>query len=806
VGIRRAATLLTVLGLHACDDPPAAAPDAGPPEGLCAECRRAADCPEGLRCRFNRCLDPAHPEACDEPEEDAGPRRDADTGPPPGACAEWEVKEGWEPLPPPCGNRLTQALGEEEEGDDGEGEVPGWPPAGGDMLSWPDGVSLGLVLRGIDPESEAPAAAPVVHIYPRTGRLSNPIAIRLCIEDDNGYGDIDGDQVEVRVAGRERLSEILWIPTRPTRICGQLQHPYESTARGWDELEGGPITVEARAADHGGLSGTDSVTWTLVPAPEVRFKGVTVPAGLGGYSFFGNNHDGGVAFVDLNGDDHPEVFFTNGAGRSNKLYWNRCDGTFEDVTDRTPVGKAGFEFSSVVFSDIDNDGDDDLYVLGDHPVLKLEAMGGGFDDNPVPGHPNFLFRNEGGRCLTDGTWDAHLEDLSPDATPFRSGSGAFADYDLDGCIDVVVGHRRIGGHDPVWDPDRLYRNDCTGRFTDVTDEAGVDDYLRDALGVLFEDLNGDRYPDIYLVHTAGVANSRRTQPDAMGRMASEVGDDILYLNNGDGTFSDVTHDVGVGTHAFAGMGGAVGDYDGDGDMDLYLTDLSEPLSLGNAMYRNLQAETGEFRFEEVCFELGSRPLCGEFSFGTVFADFDLDGNVDLFHGGADGRWIYMGNGEGDFHAPVGPNYARYDDRASGVPAMQDVRGAAAADFDRDGDVDLVVMQEDTVESNTPSILLRNDTPRNGRHWLEVKLVATRSNRTAIGARVDAWPEGKDGPRLVRQVSGGHSTFSQSEKIVHLGLGAWERVEVLEVRWPLAGSPVQTLTDVEADQLLVVTEP
>ena len=649
-----------------------------------------------------------------------------------------------------------------------------------------------------------------MRVYPRSGPFDGPFGLRMCISDPNGVTDLDPNALSFRFNGEELSSDFLWSVAGESKLCGIIRYPGigQQSLPGFRESRVWPAVVEARVVDMTGREAVDRAVYHAAELQPALFDSATEIAGLGRAGFGGNSHTLGPSWIDYDDDDFPDLFLPNGVQGANRIHRNNGDGTFEDVTDRTPLGLDRFEIVGALFADVDNDGDDDLYLLSGHPWLAVGASGeAGTRTNPVPGHRNFLFENHAGECFRDITEEAGLLDLNDAGLPYRTSAGAFADYDRDGCIDVFLVHWRMGGIvDPEFEDDRLYRGDCEGHFTDVTAEAGIDDHSRNGLAVLFADLNGDLYPDLYIVNVnEGVDAAQLSQRDDPGRhFGREAGDDLLFVNNGDGTFSEQTVALGVGPDLFAGMGIDVGDFDGDGDFDIYATDLDLPVGYGAVLYENQLAQTGQLGFRERAFELGSRPLTADFGWGATFGDFNLDGHLDLFTNGTGSRWIFLGNGEGDFDAATGPDDLFYPDDPSGMENLVSARGSAIADYDRDGDLDIMVMGSDPQGLQIPPVLYRNITPREGRHWLEVRLVGSRGSSTAIGAQVRVRPSGDEGPSMVRQVLGGHSSHGQSERILHFGLGPAERVAEVEVRWP--SGAVSTLRDVAADQLLRVVEP
>ena len=705
------------------------------------------------------------------------------------------------PAPPPAADA------------DGGGrfEFHGGEPGGGGGNA--DGAKLCSVIGEAIPPVGGSTGPPRIQLFPRSGGYVERLGVRACFSDPDGIKDVDCGSLRVSLDGVDLTDDMIWGWTLPDRVCGVVQNG--TFQRGWRTPAGNTAQAKVSIADSAGEMATDEVTYRRAAAPAVTFEEQGLVSGLSEVLFKGNTHNGGVAWVDIDDDDLPDLYLGNGAGRDNRLLRNRGDGTFEDVTAGTPLAHTDHETSAVLFADVDNDGDDDLYAIAGHPKLTLSVDGGGFDENPVPGHRSALFLNHGGgRCWEDATIRAGLLDQTVEGTDFRAETGAFADYDRDGCVDLYVVHRRLGGVDDTYDPDRLYRNNCDGTFSDATAAAGIDDDHRDGLGVLFEDLDGDLWPDLLIIHTAG--GTRYTRPRELGRMTPDAGDDMLWLNRGDGTFELLDPaQTGLGTHSFAGMGVAAADFDRDGDIDLHVTDIDEPLGLGNPVYRSLLAQTGELRFEEVSFELGDVAMSGDSGWGTLFADLDNDGWQDLFYVGPKSRWLYLGDGAGGFHALTGPQGGPgAPGEIHGVPDILEGRGLAAADYDGDGFGDLLAMQENQRALFLNPQLLHNATaPGPSRHWLQVRLrpalSPVGSNGAAIGARVEVRPEGsaeapERGPMLLRQVSGGHSAFSQSEKVLHFGLGGAQSVGLVTVRWP--GGRVQHLCDVAADELLTVYEP
>jgi enediyne biosynthesis protein E4 len=512
--------------------------------------------------------------------------------------------------------------------------------------------------------------------------------------------------------------------------------------------------------------------------------------GATGEFYFPELAHAGAAFLDFDNDSWLDVYLVQSGplagrpssteGSSSRLYRNRGDGTFEDVTATARVGGSGYGIG-VAVADYDRDGWVDLYVT------KLG--------------PNTLYRNNGrgadGRVtFTDVTAEAGVGD------PAYSSSAAFFDFDRDGDLDLYVcnyldwspriEHPCIGANGvrgycrPAEYPprsDTLYRNDGAGRdgrvaFTDVSERAGMRAVKANGLGVVTADFDGDGWVDVY------VANDQMPNH--------------LWINAKDGTFREeallrgaALNDLGL---APAGMGVATEDWDDDGDWDLWVVNLSGET---NSFYRNLGG--GEFRIVTDELRLGavSQPYTG---FGTGFFDYDNDGYYDLFI--ANGKVRADDDMELDYAEPNqllhGRSEGPFEDvSASAGPAfglLEVSRAAAFGDYDNDGDVDVLV-----ANNEGPVRLLRNEVG-NRSHWLSVQLVGKPGgiDRDAVGAVVTLEAAGRTRRRLVQPA---YSYCASNDPRVHFGLGQVDRVERLSVAWP--DGRTQELTDVAADQFLRV---
>src|SRR5271157_180271 len=530
--------------------------------------------------------------------------------------------------------------------------------------------------------------------------------------------------------------------------------------------------------------------------PSVQFSDVTRAAGIDFVHFKGSNGTStileetgpGVCVADYDGDGYMDIYFVNGRDLyqrgitvRNALYHNNGDGTFTDVTEKAGVPGTAYGLGCV-WGDYDNDGFPDLYVT---------QYG-----------KNVLYHNNGDGTFTDVTDKAGVG-ATELGTTFHTGA-TFFDYDRAGRLDLYVGgyadfrpgSRRTCdiGHGIEsscrpsaypGSPDVLNRNNGDGTFTEVTKASNIYQPNGANLAVGAADYDNDGWPDLFVTNDGVQA--------------------YLYHNNHNGTFTNVAMASGMALtadgNAMAGMCVSLGDYDNDGNLDLFITDFQ-------MMSDHLWHNDGKGFFEEVSEQSGiAEPTRNVLSFGGGFFDYDNDGWLDLFiANGSVYPEIEKVNAEIHYKQINTLFHNEHNGRFTDVTATAGNgfavphagRGVAFVDFDNDGYVDVVVGND-----GDPPLLLHNDGPAGGsprNHFVNFKLVGTRSNRDAMGARIKVRA---GGITQMREIAGGESYISQSDLRANFGLGRNTSVETVEVRWP--SGLHQVFRNVAADQFYLLVE-
>ena len=543
-----------------------------------------------------------------------------------------------------------------------------------------------------------------------------------------------------------------------------------------------------------------SAVSTSSPASPVLFVDVARQAGLNTPNVWGaTDHKrsiieakgSGLAFFDYDHDGWLDIYLTNGTrldanwppGQApiSHLYKNNRDGTFADVTGKSGLARTGWQ-TGVCVGDYDNDGWDDLFCCS-------------------WGH-NTLFHNNGDGTFTDVTRKAGVYDEQ-----VRWGAGAtWLDYDRDGCLDLFVcNYIKLDpaavsspGHDllcqwkgiPVMcgprglpgDTNILYHNNGDGTFTDVSEKSGIlKTGPRYSITAVSYDFDNDGWPDIYV--------------------AVDSEPSVLLHNKRDGTFTDIAVAAGCAYsdngHEQAGMGVAVGDYDCDGWLDIFKTNFADDTC-------NLYHNNGDGTFTDETFTSGIGINNRYVAWGCGFVDYDNDGWPDIIqvnghvypeiegHGIGqefkNPRLVYKNLGKGrfkDVSSEMGPGIAEHFSS----------RGAAFGDFDNDGDIDALILNLNDLPS-----LLRNE-GGNAQNWIKLKLIGTKCNRTAIGARVRVVM----GTHAQRdEVHSGASVMSQSDLRLHFGLGRSQAADLVEVKWPTT-QKIERFTGLKANQIVTIRE-
>lgn len=529
----------------------------------------------------------------------------------------------------------------------------------------------------------------------------------------------------------------------------------------------------------------------------VQFRDVAQKAGLRSIIVSGGEkknyvlevNGSGACWIDYNNDGYTDLYLVNGSTleelqgkrprdprRDNYLYRNNGDGTFTDVTESVRVPGRGWGFGCVA-ADYDNDGRTDLFVTN---------IG-----------PNILYHNNGDGTFTDVTERAGLG-----GGDIWHAGAAFGDYDGDGYVDLYVsGYLDFNVKSPELKtceyrgvkvnacgpmgykgaPDALYHNNGDGTFTDVTGKAGVTDRgLFFGFTVIFDDFDGDGRPDIFV--------------------ANDSNPNYLYRNKGDGTFEEIGVPAGV---AYSGngkemssMGVAVGDYDNDGRMDLFVTTFAND---NYVLFHN----DGNGFFSDLSYPSGvGEPTIPYLGWATFFLDYDNDGRKDLFAANGhvypevDGRINETYRQPLQLFRNVGRGKFREVSSQTGLRVLtpRSARAGAYCDYDNDGDIDMLISNID----DRPQLL--ENVGGNGSNWMELRLAGAAGNRDAIGAQVKVVAGDLTQYDHVRA---GGSFLSGNDLRLHFGLAEAKAADVIEIRWP--SGKVETIGNTRANQILTIRE-
>jgi enediyne biosynthesis protein E4 len=531
-------------------------------------------------------------------------------------------------------------------------------------------------------------------------------------------------------------------------------------------------------------------------APFSQFTDVAAQAGLtqpivygtpGKATYIDESMGGGCAFFDYDNDGWMDIFIAGGRrldgtppGSGNRLYRNNRDGTFTDVTAKAGLGDPGWA-NGVCVGDYNNDGFEDLFLTyyGHNRLYRNNGDGTFADVTAKAGLLHEGDRFGAGCTFVDYNKDGHLDLFVSNYVEFNEATAPKPNVQVATCsyqgVAVYCGPRGLPAPAHA-----LYRNNGDGTFTDVSKASGIASVKTSyGLTAVALDIDEDGWPDILV--------------------AADSTPSLLFMNNHDGTFREEALQRGLAVSAdgqeMAGMGIAPGDYDLDGHIDIFRTHYQLQAS-------GLYHATGKGEFDDVSFAAGIGGERRYVSWGAGMVDLDNDGWPDIF---------YV---TGNVYPELERVFAKFPSRNQAIlfrnlgngkfvelgeeagPAMAArhvSRGCAFGDFDNDGDMDMLVMNQ-----NEPPSLIRNDAPA-GNHWLKVRLEGTKSNRSAIGARVLVRYGGKVQAQEVMSQS---SYLSANDPRLHFGMGAATTADV-EIYWP--SGLADSLKSVPANQLLTLRE-
>lgn len=478
------------------------------------------------------------------------------------------------------------------------------------------------------------------------------------------------------------------------------------------------------------------------------FNEVSEDAGISTYSYDNRLMSGGVAFIDYNKDNYQDILIIGGEF-GNALYKNNWDGTFTDVTNQSGLTVPGVVCMGVVIGDIDNDGDDDVFITTNE------------------NSPNLLFENNGDDTFSNISKSAGITQLA------WSSSATLGDFNLDGFLDIYVVNY-VDFVSPPFDmsvkggqANFLYQNLGNNSFKEVAAELGVADFGC-GLATAFTDCDGDGDLDIMVANDFGY----KFLPNE------------LYINQyPQSSFIKGAKESYIDAQINA-MGVAIGDYDKDLDLDYYITNMG-----ANAFYEN---RDGGVLYQDISKDKNLNVLEGT-SWGTVFFDYDNDTNLDLFVANGEIFKITTQNQKNKLFKGIGNGLFEDVSEKTNVDNPENCRGLSCADIDNDGDLDILLGVVSGNQDDGAHSLLYENVLQTENHSLKIKLKGESCNRNGYGSRISLTTNEEE---LIREVDGGSSYLSSHSNSVHFGLGQNTVVDKLIVDW--VGGEQDVYTDIPAD--------